>query len=373
MDPAEVRGMTRRRLGLVLAAMCALLMTPTTALAARQATMTASPLTLIAGASSTVNLSVTNNGTTSGGDDMACVDISMPTTFTVTSSSVLSIGGATSGSRWQSWQANTTAHAVAFNNPSNKLYLKGGETAVFRVVGVASSVGTMTWTGRARNKPQLSGTTCVGSGSFAIAQNLAFTVQPSSGSTPTPSPTPSPTPTPRPTPTTSPAPTSTPIPSSSSLPRPSASAGSLAPSPSASNPPAVATLKPGPAQPSATPVSTEQPRPSESSSPATGVVAAGSEDEGGAGSGGAADQTQAVIGRGGLGVRTSAGVRPGIDLDGIFPTLSGGQWFVPGAVLGVPGLLVLLWVALQLAAGIAWLPAANRVRGNDRRRRRKVA
>ncbi|MDP9271421.1 MAG: hypothetical protein M3P14_10705 [Chloroflexota bacterium] len=71
-------------------------------------------------------------------------------------------------------------------------------------------------------------------------------------------------------------------------------------------------------------------------------------------------------------MRTSAGTGPGIDVGRSFPTLSGGQWFVPGAVLGVPGLLVLLWVALQLAAGIAWLPAANRLRGNDRRRRQRV-
>ena len=40
-------------------------------------------------------------------------------------------------------------------------------------------------------------------------------------------------------------------------------------------------------------------------------------------------------------------------------------WFVPAAVFGGPGLLVLLWVGLQVLAGIAWLPAARRLRGDE--------
>lgn len=37
-------------------------------------------------------------------------------------------------------------------------------------------------------------------------------------------------------------------------------------------------------------------------------------------------------------------------------------WFVPAAVVGAPGLLVILWIALQLGAGLAWLPVARRFR-----------
>lgn len=46
----------------------------------------------------------------------------------------------------------------------------------------------------------------------------------------------------------------------------------------------------------------------------------------------------------------------------------GTAWLVPAAVVGGPGLLVLLWLALQLVAGLVWLPAARRIRGDGRRR-----
>jgi hypothetical protein len=42
-------------------------------------------------------------------------------------------------------------------------------------------------------------------------------------------------------------------------------------------------------------------------------------------------------------------------------------WSVPAAVVGVPGLLVVLWVALQTVGALAWIPAVRRLRGEDRR------
>lgn len=36
-------------------------------------------------------------------------------------------------------------------------------------------------------------------------------------------------------------------------------------------------------------------------------------------------------------------------------------WFVPAAVVGVPGLLVILWVALQAIGALAWIPAVRRL------------
>ena len=48
-------------------------------------------------------------------------------------------------------------------------------------------------------------------------------------------------------------------------------------------------------------------------------------------------------------------------------------WFVPGAVVGGPGLLILLFIALQAAGAIAWIPAVRRMSGEPipvgRRRR----
>jgi hypothetical protein len=49
-------------------------------------------------------------------------------------------------------------------------------------------------------------------------------------------------------------------------------------------------------------------------------------------------------------------------------------WFVPGAAVAVPGLFVLLFVALQALGAMAWVPAVRRMSGEDplplRRRRR---
>ena len=48
-------------------------------------------------------------------------------------------------------------------------------------------------------------------------------------------------------------------------------------------------------------------------------------------------------------------------------------WFVPGAAVGVPGLLVVLFIALQTAGALAWIPAVRRMSGDpipaERRRR----
>ena len=40
-------------------------------------------------------------------------------------------------------------------------------------------------------------------------------------------------------------------------------------------------------------------------------------------------------------------------------------WAVPAATIGVPGLLLLLWVALQAAGALAWIPAVRRLRGEE--------
>jgi hypothetical protein len=45
----------------------------------------------------------------------------------------------------------------------------------------------------------------------------------------------------------------------------------------------------------------------------------------------------------------------------------GELWYVPAVVVAGPGLLVVVWVLLQLAAGIAWLPPTRRIRGQERR------
>jgi hypothetical protein len=54
----------------------------------------------------------------------------------------------------------------------------------------------------------------------------------------------------------------------------------------------------------------------------------------------------------------------------VFVQLGLATWTVPAAVVGVPGLLVVLAVLLQLAGGAAWLPIARRALAGVGLRRR---
>lgn len=40
-------------------------------------------------------------------------------------------------------------------------------------------------------------------------------------------------------------------------------------------------------------------------------------------------------------------------------------WFVPAASVGLPGLLVILWVILQAFGALAWIPAVQRMGEED--------
>lgn len=44
-------------------------------------------------------------------------------------------------------------------------------------------------------------------------------------------------------------------------------------------------------------------------------------------------------------------------------------WAVPAATIAGPGLLILLWMALQAGGALAWLPAVRRLRGDRSPRR----
>lgn len=46
-------------------------------------------------------------------------------------------------------------------------------------------------------------------------------------------------------------------------------------------------------------------------------------------------------------------------------------WFVPGAAVGVPGLLVIIFVGLQALGVMAWIPAVRRMGDADDRPGRK--
>jgi hypothetical protein len=42
-----------------------------------------------------------------------------------------------------------------------------------------------------------------------------------------------------------------------------------------------------------------------------------------------------------------------------------GVWSVPAATLGVPGILLIIWVGLQAVGALAWIPAVRRLRGEE--------
>jgi hypothetical protein len=42
-----------------------------------------------------------------------------------------------------------------------------------------------------------------------------------------------------------------------------------------------------------------------------------------------------------------------------------GMFAVPAAVLGGPGLLLILFVTLQAVGALGWIPAVRRLRGED--------
>jgi len=225
--------------------------------------------------------------------------------------------------------------------------------------------------------------------SWSLATTVSLIIR-----TPTPSPTPTPKPSPPATPTPAiptPAPTS-PLPSLPlpPLPAPSLPIPSLPlPSPSLSESPAptlpIPSLPPSSPTPSA---SSGAPEPSASSDggPFSGPGSAaggGSSQSGGSASGdggrnggqggnggGGANAGPVAIGPGGLGVRTTPIGSNGLTVGGL--GLGGLQlWLVPGAVIAGPGMLVLIWLAIQVMAGMAWLPAARRIRGENARRPRR--
>jgi hypothetical protein len=345
-----------------------LLAVPSTALAARAWTLSASPTTIPAGSATTVTLTVQNVGSSSGGDEITCVQVSVPSAFSVSAATIVSVKGVTSAAV-HGWVVvtgpGTGGTIVTFKNPPDKNPLVGlpvGDSAVFRISGTASSAGSLMWTTIAADKPGGSTSTSCGSGTFPTI-SLAFTVGASPTPTPPPTPTPTPTPTatPIPTPTPTPRPTIRPTPTpmpSSTLPASPAPTSSEAPSSgsgSASPPPAAAS----------------------STTPSSGVGGAGpgsSSGLGGAGGAGGADggspsppqgpdSTERFVIPHSGGRQGSVTVVAGLDATVRTALLDIGLtgWTVPALALSVPGILVVIVVALQLVGGAAWLPVARRI------------
>jgi hypothetical protein len=376
----------RMRFVTAILALLPFVLAPQVVLAARLWALTATPLILTVGDPTAVRLTAQNVGGGGGGDEITCIHIDVPAAFEISDIEIVSIDGETSAAvhGWE-WVTSSVSGAtrITFKEPTDSNPLVGLpslDAAVFRVTGAAGSAGLLTWDGGAADKPGKSGDPDCGSGKFpALAVSLS--VLPLATPAPTPVPTAPPTPAPTPAPTAVPTPAPTAVPTPHATPRPTAT-----PVPSA--------------DPTGTPVPTSTPRitpvPSRSGgpSPSTSVDVSGTptpEVSGPPGVGAGStlppartsepepapsttpgpDSDAIVVG----GTGDDGGARPpigGLDnaVSSIFVELGVAAWSVPAVAIGVPGLLVVVVVLLQLAGGAAWLPVVRRsLAGNGLRRR----
>jgi hypothetical protein len=340
-----------RRAAIAALLVAVLMAAPSAVLASRAWTIARAPATVPVGVATAITLIVQNVGGDGGGDEITCVVVDVPASFAVTAYAVVSVKGITSAAShgWHAYSSTSGGTTrIAFKNPSDKNPLVGlpvGDSATFRVAGKASVAGTMSWTATAFDKPGSAGTTKCGSGQFPTV-GLNFTVSGTSTPPPTPAPPPpTPAPTPRPTPTPTPRPTATSRPTLVPTAQPTVTpASTIAPAP-----PAGSGGTPAPtARPSAaTPGPTGDPGRSTGGSPTP------SSDQGSA-----APITVGHTDRGDGSGDEIAGLGAAVSTALFQLGLAG--WTVPAVALSVPGLLLLLVVALQLAGGAAWLPIARR-------------
>jgi hypothetical protein len=237
----------------------------------------------------------------------------------------------------------------------------------------------------------------------AAAPTPAPTPTPTPAPTPTPTPPPTPAPTPKPTSTPTPTPTATPGPTPTPTPRPTSTATpgptptptprrttlpTLSPLPTV---PPVPTLPPiGSPSPGTTPTGTPSPTPTPrpTADPAAAAASTPTAQPSDPGVGGG--PVTSSSGDSGNGASTPPPANHeepftvnGPDLDGTVEldassiTLVGFEWAVPALVLTVPGLLLIIAVAVETMIGLAWLPVARRWVGRDehadRRRRRRLS
>ena len=309
--------------------------------------LVASPLAAATGTPTTFNLTAAN--LLLGG--IECVIVNVPANFTVTGTSVT---GSTAG---DSWVASRNGNRVRVWTTSGGDRLGLLDNVRFTITATAMSGGSLAW-----NSNAYADDDCDGSGSLigvppiVVVTGPAVTPPPAPTPPPTPAPTASPTPAPTPRP---PSPTPTPI-----LPLPS-SGPSRTPGPTSAPDDATSTPSPTPGlagsrSPAPSGDEPVEGSPGQSASPDPVALAAGT------GGGGGPPGGTLVEGRP-VEPRLAFDAR---DLDlgfGAVGLIGGIEiWAVPAATIGVPGLLVLLWAALQAIGALAWVPAARRLRGEDR-------
>ncbi|MGI8872544.1 MAG: hypothetical protein ACR2KI_08110 [Candidatus Limnocylindria bacterium] len=319
---------------------------PTTIRAAIAWSLVATPVSATVGVSTTFRLTARHQDPLT---QLGCIRVSVTTRFQVEGASITSVSN---GRPWRTGLTNVgvgTVVTVQSTTGGGRLDFLGSVT--FTVQARPVDPGTWSWiaTGyRAQN--------CRGSSLGVNVVNIVVLSQ-----APTPGPRPTPAPTARPTATPSPPPTAPPTPTPPAAASPSVSV-TATPAPVGSA---------GAASGSGT---SAAPRPSPGSrSPAS--APGGAADGGGSTArpdGAAASAGPSLSQPRGTGALLSVALPSGsggsLDLGTISLGASLGLWSVPAAAIGGPGLLVVLWVALQTAGGMAWLPGRRWMLGEERRR-----
>ncbi len=281
-------------------------------------TMTASPLTATTGISTTFTMTATNEDPLASVDtnaEIGCIVLEVPKNFSIASAAV------NSSSTGSTWEVLLLADNRVRVRTTSVDRLSTSDWVKFNVKATPTAAGSLAWSANAYLDQG-----CGGAGSLLGVPPIVLVtdavVVPTLGPTPMPTPLPNPTPTPKP----SQAPTT---------PKPSAAA-TPTPKPAQTSTPAPAQT-PAPAGPVAPPPATPQATPSP---PDTGA---------GPPPPTALPEVQPVALS--LGSLSLLG---GIDI-----------WAIPGVIVGVPGLLVVLFIGLQAAGALAWVPAIRRLRGKE--------
>jgi hypothetical protein len=321
---------------------------PPTVHAALLWSLTASPLAVSTGTPTTFTLTAANLLL----DRIECVVVDVPANFSVGAVGVL---GSSAG---DSWVAARTGNRVKVWTTSGGDRLELLDNVRFTIAATAMASGSLAWAASAYDHAD-----CRSPGSLLGVPPVVVVTGPAI--TPTPVPTPVPTSVPTPVPT--PAPTSTPVVPLPSIPLPSIP---LPTTPVPSIPPTPSpepTATNGGAQPSSRPVPSETPSPTLDGSTIPPLSGGGE-----AGGPPAAGQPLAEIAQARaidrpLGAPRVVFDEPTLDLDIPLVGLLNGAviWAVPVATIGGPGLIVLLWVALQAGGVSLMIPAARRLRGED--------
>ncbi|HEY8171350.1 MAG TPA: hypothetical protein VIH24_09690 [Candidatus Limnocylindria bacterium] len=298
---------------------------PATSAAVIVYTLVALPATAIADAETAFEMTVTN---VAGPDDLGCLEVELPAEYEIYSVSD------PIGPRNRDWSSSSEGNTVVVWSESGGGRLRILESATFTIVARSKEAGVSMWSNHAHRSQGCDDSEAIG----IPVEVIVLPPLPTPTPVPTAKPTPEPTPKPTPVPTARPTPAPTPQPAPAT-PRPPVVTPTPVPTPQADRSPSIDT--------------TETPEPSPGAAPSDAAVPPGSSPPSDPGTGAVQVPFRGEEPQGSLSL-AAASVLAGVSV-----------FAVPAAVLGGPGLLLILFVALQAVGALGWIPAVRRLRGED--------